>query len=387
MPNYENLKLFRILGSEAKQIDTSGKRGSKSQQNAYLVPFRMLSVSGFKFPFLNPTRIREAIKLQTVSYSGGNAIQIFPVLVSKSSKEASVFSFFLPDNELIDLEKILGSTSSPAFPAPLSLASSVNGNGITVWTDEKNICSVIWRSGVPELYRWCARKESALDSEINWLKKYCESKEIEENNDIFIFDAESDSENLLSIIRQSFISFPWLKEINLSRGAINSVMILERFVRFASKAAVWLTVLGTIFAAGVWMNHSMISGALADTRRRSEQLYREVFDKEGRIADPVSQARERINALKGSGATGKTFDGVLSDLGIPWQIQSIDVTIDSMRYNSEGAVLSGTAENMATIQSLRNSLADADMGGTVQLGEVNQIPGGGFRFTLVIRWE
>jgi len=346
----------------------------------------MLSVSGFKFPFSNPVRIREAIKLQTVSYSGGNLIQIFPISVSKSSKETSGFSFFLPDNELIEFEEITGHTSSPVFPAPLSLASSVNGNGITVWTDEKNICSVIWHSGIPELYRWRIKKDDALDAEINWLKKYSDNKETEEKKDIFVFDAENDAEELPSIIRQSFISFPWLREINLSRSAMNSVMILERIVRFSSRAAIWLTVFGTIFAAGVWINHFMISNALAETISSSERLYREVFDKEGRIIDPVSQARGRINALKGSGTMGKTLNDALSDLGIPWLNKSMDITIDTMSYSSEGtADLVGAATDMATIQSFRTSLTE--VGGIVQLGDVSQIPGGGFRFNLKIRWE
>ena len=384
MPNYENLKLFRIIGEEAKQIDISDKRGSKSQQNAYLALFRMLSVSGFKFPFSNPARIRDAIKLQTVSYSGGSSIQIFPVPVNKSSKETSGFSFFLPDNELIEFGEIIENASSPIFPAPLSLASSVNGNGTTVWMDEKNICSVVWRSGVPELYRWRAKKESALETEIGWLKKYCESKEIEEENDIFIFDAENDPADLLSIIRQSFASFPWLREVNLSRSAINSAMILEKFVRYASKAAVWLTVFGTVFAAGSWMSYSINSKALLDTRNSSEKLYREVFDREGRIVDPVSQARGRINALRGSGTAEKTLSDVLSDIGVPLLMKSINVTVDSMRYNSEGADLVGSAGDMATIQTFRTSLAD--MGGSVQLGDVQQIPGGGFRFNLGVRW-
>jgi hypothetical protein len=343
----------------------------------------MLSVSGFKFPFSNPARIREAIKLQTVLYSGGNSIQIFPILVNKGSKETSGFSFFLPDNELTELEKIIGDASSPLFAAPLALASSVDGDGITVWTDEKNICSVVWRSGVPELYRWRIHKESALAAEVAWLKKYCESKEIEKN-DVFIFDAENDSENLVSIIKQSFASFPWLKEINLSRGAINSVMILERFVRFTSKAAIWLTVFGTIFVIGAWMNHSMISKALADTRSSSEKLYREVFDREGRIVDAVSQARGRINALKGSGSSGKTLSDALSELGIPWKTNSVKITLDTMSYTSEGANFSGSAADMGAIQSFRTSFSD--MGILVIMGDLQQIPGGGFRFNIGIKW-
>ena len=407
MPNYESSLLFRILEREVKPIDTPSKRNSKSQQNAYLVPFRMLSVSAFKFPFSNPVRIREAIKLQTASYSGGNSIQIFPVSVSKSSKETSGFSFFLPDSELIEFEEIAKHTSSPVFPAALSLASSVNGNGITVWTDEKNICSVIWRSGIPELYRWRAKKEDALDAEINWLNKYRETKETgeigeiekteeietaegtektEEKNDIYIFDAEIDSDKLHLISRQSFTSFPWLREVNLSRSAINSVMILERLVRLSSKAAVWLTVFGIIFAAGVWLNHFMLSNALADTISNSEKLYREVFDKEGRIVDPVSQARGRINTLKGSGTSGKSLSEALSAIGVSWRNKPMGITIDTMSYSSEGtADIVGAATDMATIISFRTYLAET--GGSVQQGDVSQIPGGGFRFNLKIRWE
>jgi hypothetical protein len=398
MPNYENLRLYRILADEIKQIDSN----AKSQQNAYLVAFRMLSVSGFKFPFSNPARIREAIKLQTVTYSGGTPIQLFPVHVHKSSKESSGFTFFLPDSELAELEKITEDSSSPIFPAPLALASSVEGDGITVWTDERNICSVIWRSGVPELYRWHAKKESALESEIEWLKKYCESKGIEEKSDVFIFDAENDIDDLLPIAKQSFTSFPWLKEVNLSRGAINSVMILERFVRFTSKAAIWLAIFGFIFAAGAWMNYSTISEALSETNSNTEKKYREVFDRTGRITDAVKQARDKINALKGSGTTGKTLSDVLSDLGFPVTANSIKITIDNLSYSYDSATVDGSAADTIIIQNYRQSLTDAmqsyrsslaDAGNAVQndqpvtLGNFQQIPGGGFRFNIAIKWQ
>ena len=414
MPNYENLNLFRILGDEIKQIDSS----AKSQQNAYFVAFRMLSVSGYKFPFSNPVRIREAINLQTVTYSGGTPIQIFPVPVNKSSKETSGFSFFLPDSELAEFEKITEDTSSPIFPAPLALPSSVDGNGITIWKDEKNICSVIWRSGVPELYRWHANKESALDSEISWLKKYCASKEIEEKRDVFIFDAVNDMENLLPIIKESFALFPWLKEVNLSRGAINSVMILERFVRFTSKAAMWLAIFGTMFAFGARMNYSTISEALENIRGNSERLYREVFDSNGRIVDAVSQARGKINELRGSGASGKSMSDILSELGfsmivkpsdsgLPSNVESSDldlplnvdpsnfelppnaelrkITLDNLSYSNDSATIDGSVDDMRTIQNFRAALSAT--GANVTLGSVQQIPGGGFRFNLVMRWQ
>jgi len=408
MPNYENSKLFRIISDEIKQIDESDKRNPKSQANAFFVPFRMLSVSAFKYPFSNPVRIREAIKIQTVSYSGGNPIQIFPVPVNKTSKETSGFTFFLPDSELAELDKFTEIASSPIFPAALSLASAVDGNGITVWMDEKNICSVIWRGGVPELYRWHANKESALASEVSWLKKYCENKEtvaplppkeeqkdeqkdeqeeekvIEEKNEIFIFDAENDSENFLPIAKQSFASFPWLREINLSRSAINSVMILERFVRYASKAAVWLVIFGTLFTVGAWMNYTTISKALADARVNAEKLYRDVFDKDGRVVDPVSQARGRIDALKGPGMTGRPLSSVLADLGVPWHTKSIKITIDQMSYWPDNITISGSATDMQEVTSLRTALSN--IGGTVALGDFSQMPGGGWRFNLRVNW-
>ena len=381
MPNYENLKLFRILADEIKQIDSN----SKSQQNAYLVPFRMLSIAGFKYPFSNPVKIRDAIKLQTVTYSGGNPIQIFPIIVNKSSKDAAGFSFFLPDNELMEFEEITKDASSPILPAPLALASCVDGNGITVWIDDKNICSVVWRSGTPELYRWHANKESALASEIKWLKKYCESKEIEidENNDVFLFDAENDMEKLLPIIKQSLASFPWLKEINLSRGAINSVMILERFVRVASKAAIWLTIFGSIFAAGAWMSYSTAYKALAETRSSSDKLYAEVFG-EGIIRDAVSQARGKINELKGTEATAKSLSEVLSDIGVPLTTGSIKITIDSMSYSFDSVNLDGSAADMTVIQNFRSSLHE--IGVPTHLAGAQAMPGGGFRFNIRINW-
>jgi hypothetical protein len=54
-----------------------------------------------------------------------------------------------------------------------------------------------------------------------------------------------------------------------------------------------------------------------------------------------------------------------------------------MRYTGESAELTGTAQTMEAIQALRSA---ADSGGfRASLGDIQQIPGGGLRFSLSLR--
>lgn len=388
MANFEAMSFFRIAdkaeGREAVSIEQTERRSAKFR--GYIVPFRMLSVSNFKFPFSSVTRIREALRLQTISYSSADTIQIFPTPTTKSSKGSAGFTCFLPDAELSTVEAVpnVVAAQTVLIPAPFCLVSAVEGNGVTIWADEENICSALWEAGQPLLYRWRARKSDAdIERESDWLRKYCAAKEREECK-IFVLDVKEGTENILEIIKKSFADFAWLKEINLSRSAINSALVLEKFVRGISKAAFWLALVGVIFAFGNWVNYETSLKTVNDVRARIENLYREAFDKTGNIVDPVSQARARINAVRGTGNRGKSLGNVLADLGVPWKVGSMDVSVDSMRYNPDGADLTASAVDMTTIQSFRTSLVE--LVGTVQLGDVQQIPGGGFRFNLSLRW-
>ena len=57
--------------------------------------------------------------------------------------------------------------------------------------------------------------------------------------------------------------------------------------------------------------------------------------------------------------------------------------VEQLRYTGEGADITGTAEKMESIQALRTT---ADSGGfRATLGDIQQIPGGGLRFTLSLR--
>lgn len=389
MANYETAKFFRIAGNresgrEVRLIEQTEKHAVR--QSVYLVPFKMLSVSNFKFPFSSVARIREALRIQTVSYSSTDTIQIFPITTVKTSKEASGFTCFLPDAEIAAVESLVGgSRAQPILiPAPFVLASAVSGNGGTIWGDEENICSVIWTNGTPELYRWKARKSQGLEGEAEWLRKYCEAKERSEC-EIYTFDTASDYEKLPEIIKKSFTDVAWLKDVNLSRSAINSAMIIEKFAKGIARAAMWLMIVGAIFTGGSWLKYESSMRSVTEFREKSERLYRDVFGSEGRIVDPVSQARARINTLRGSNSGGKTIAAVLSDLSVPMKNASMDITLDSLRFNTDGADLTGSALDMATIQSFRSSLID--LGGLVQLGDVQQVPGGGFRFNFTLRWQ
>ncbi len=116
-------------------------------------------------------------------------------------------------------------------------------------------------------------------------------------------------------------------------------------------------------------------------------IYRETAGGTERIVDPLSQARGRLAALKGDGDDGGTLTGFLAHLGSAWSGEKKGKdglpVLEQMRYAGEGADLTGTAPSMESIQALRISL---DSGGfQATLGDIQQVPGGGLRFSLSLR--
>ncbi|HPR90448.1 MAG TPA: hypothetical protein PLD93_03325, partial [Synergistaceae bacterium] len=106
-----------------------------------------------------------------------------------------------------------------------------------------------------------------------------------------------------------------------------------------------------------------------------------------RIVDPLSQARGKLAELKGQGKNENSLSRMLSHLGRTWlngdQRKEDFPVLEQLRFSSEGADITGTAEKMESIQDLR-TVADGS-GYRAALGDIQQIPGGGLRFTLSLR--
>ncbi|MDR3231480.1 MAG: hypothetical protein LBT65_08565, partial [Synergistaceae bacterium] len=150
----------------------------------------------------------------------------------------------------------------------------------------------------------------------------------------------------------------------------------------------WLLAFGFLVAAGNGLRWYETRQNIDALRARSVALYREAFDPSatGPISDPLGLARLKIAEITGGGpAEGRMISEVFSDLGAIFEKNpSMDVTLDSVRYNPDGVEYTGSAPDTGTIQSFRQACAETAT--SAQIMNMQNAPGIGYRFDLNIRW-
>ena len=385
----------REINYKALKVITTGNH--KNYIN--LVPMKSLSIEDFSFPFSNTTRISAALKLQVMPFSAAGEVELFPVIVSRTGRGADGIVWYASRDELnipvmsYDTENINAKT----WPAPLAFISQLKdyeGNGVTMWIDEENVSSILWQNNKPVLYRW--RKfidESSEEKELLWYDKYCEASELERGGNFVVNAAgddndEESSEAFRQIIAESVNICSWINDVNLSRSALEGARDLERIVNLSTKAACWLLGLGFIALLTSLLQWYQINNQVQEVRLRSENYYKQVFDPQrtGRISNPVVLARDKIAELTGTGGPNHPLDEVLADLGEIFSLNnSMDITLDVIRYNSEGIDCTGTAPDMSTVLDFRKAWEDKN--NNAQVNNTQFVAGIGYRFDLRVRWQ
>ena len=148
-----------------------------------------------------------------------------------------------------------------------------------------------------------------------------------------------------------------------------------------TRAAIWLLVLGITAISASYLRWNQLQKQVQELRTRSEKIYRENFDPShtGRISNPVTLARDKIDSF------AHPLEEVLADIGeIFTQTQSMDITLDIIRYNAEGIDCTGTAPDMTTVLNFRKAWE-----GRARLAQVDNtqfVSGIGFRFDMRVRW-
>ena len=391
MLRIENVSFFRAFGGLDKNVEKILFPSSKRVKYAVLLAaFKSVAITPFSFPFNNVLRVREALKLQTLPYAAAGEMELFPSVLEKTSRSCNGVALFIPSSELENFSMPPLRIENRVWPAPLILVSKVGGEGVTFWMDEENICSILWRSSTPVFYRWKPRVgEGTLEKELAWYELYCRSRG-EEAGEVFVLDATVPPElaEVPDIAMKSVALCPWIGDVNISRSALDSAVVLERMVRSLSKAASWILIMGLLVLAGNGLRYYEARQNIDALRRRTVELYRSVFEpsRTGAISDPLGLARSTVQQLRGGSSEGHSISDMFADLGAIFeQNLSMDVTLDVARYNSDGVDYTGSAPDMETIQEFRR--AWVEKAGSVQLGNLNTIPGGtGYRFNLSVKW-
>ena len=132
--------------------------------------------------------------------------------------------------------------------------------------------------------------------------------------------------------------------------------------------------------------YSEQSKAEALTARMSS-YYRQTFepDRRGSISNPVALAREFLGTPTEQ-QDPHPFGEVLADLGTVLSSGgSLNVTLDTVRYNSAGLDITGTAPDMTTVLNFRSQWES--MGARAQADNTQYVSGIGYRFDVRVRWE
>ncbi|MDR1979881.1 MAG: hypothetical protein LBQ42_14195 [Synergistaceae bacterium] len=391
---FENAVFFRVIEGGAARIP-SPSAPKRVRHTVSMTPLKSVAISPFSFPFNNVLRIREALKLQVLPYAAGGGMELFPSLLDKTPRGSGGVAWFVPSGELENMTAPLAQVENRVWPAPLPLVSKVEGEGATFWLDEDNICSMLWRGGSPVLYRWKPRERAAegrasftLESERSWYEAYCKSKG-EDVGEVFALDATQPSElgELPEIVKKSLELYPWIGDVNLSRRAFDDALVLERAVSSLARVASWLLIMGLFVLGGNALRYYEARRSVDDLRDRSSELYRSTFEpsRTGRIPDPLGLALSKVAELRGGSTEGRLINEAFAELGAIFeQYPSMDVTLDSARYNLEGVDYTGSAPDMETAQEFRR--AWAERAETAQLANLQNAPGVGYRFDLSVKW-
>ena len=365
-------------------------RSGNGRDSIILAPMKSLSLEEFGFPFSAPSKIAASLRLKTLPFGSAGSVELFPVITSRKGRAAEGIVWYAAPSEL----NIPASGTVKVWPAPMPFVSRLaefGGSGVTMWTDEKNICSLLWQSNKPVLYRWRSMiDESSADKELAWYDVYCTARELDRGGN-FVVDAsgsEEADEEFADIVSESVKVCSWMKDVNLSRTALEDARGLERIVRLGTRAALWLLVLGAGVLLSGLVRRYQVQSQIDAVRARSENYYRTTFDpsRTGRISNPVMLARDKIAELSGTSTVIHPLEEVLETLGDIFSSGgSSDITIDIIRYNSEGIDCTGTAPDQSAVLNLRR--AWEERGNMAQVDNTQFVSGIGYRFDLRVRWQ
>jgi len=376
--------LYELASPQGKDI--SGKKG----QPVFLVPFRSLSLQRFTFPFSDISQIRNALELKVRPFSpAGNPLQVLPTITSRTGRETNGISWFISGNELDALDNEIRSFSTQRliWPSALPLAAEIGREGGGLWADGTNVCSMLFSDGLPVLYAWKPRKSSSIDNEEKWLLDYSRNAGISVDNLVIVDLARGrdELERYLDMAKKVLHEREAFRSVNLSRAMLDTELYLEKASRYLTRSLAAVLLVGLLALGSAFYRYSTFNSTIDDIREMGITVYREVFQGKGEVIDPVSQARSRLSALQEDDHDGDPQE-VLGNVGKAFlSMEGEDIVLDILRYSKDGADISGRSGEVALVQSFQRELSG--LGLDPQIADIQQIPGGGLRFSLTIRWR
>ena len=378
-----------FLKSSGAWNSLSGEAAAVPSKGALLlIPFRTLSVHPFSFAFRSPKDVRDALALRfRPLLSGESPVEVLPMVLGKKDGGVSGAAWCLSGEEIPGSEPGLPLDKNIVWPLPLALASAVNGDGIAIYSGRSILASALFRRGVPLFCRCRVPEdgEDAVGTEKGWCLDLAASLG-EEMSEEDLWVGEGD-EALRSAAEATASRYPAFLAVNFSRPALTASRARERTAGLYRRIAAWAAVAGLFFCLIQWSLSLQIRSSVAAMARQGETLYREAFGTAEGVTDPLSQARGKLAALSGGRGKENSFPLLVATLGRTWTEEGRRKkdfpVLEQLRFSGEGLDVIGTAGRMEGISALRDAAGEA--GFRPSIGDIQQIPGGGLRFTLSLK--
>ncbi|MBQ9881758.1 MAG: hypothetical protein IJM42_03995 [Synergistes sp.] len=354
-------------------------------KNVLFVPLRTAVLCPFSFPFGRRGSLRDAIKFTFRPILGGLAekLSMVPQVTLQRSDLTQGAAWFVSKEEIDECEENFGK-DIVLLPAPAAFAAEMEDGGISVWSSPSSSCAIWFDKGsVPRFYKYMPSSEGDAEDLCEWMCRYAsaEGADLPSESVLICREGSMTQEELRRAAEASFAASPSLSRLDLSsRGAAAA----ERCDVFSSacfaalKSAAAVGVLFLVLSLVLLLQNKRLYASLEEAPR---EICGAVLGERG--GNPLAYAAKRLRMLSGE-SSRLSFEKTLADIASAFEElpDKKAVRIDSLRYGSERTEVEGTASKTDDIQKLRDAFGRK--GFSAKTGGVQQIPGGGMRFTLTL---
>lgn len=354
------------------------------ETEAFFIPFRTTAVYPFSFPFGRKVNLKNAIALNFKPLLGEreSSVSMIPQITDQRPNLTRGAAWFTSKDEIEEYEARLGGKAL-FMPAPMAFAAEVDGTGLIVWHENGGSAALWLEEYTPQLYRYVSDGEESPEGLAQWMRAYASSTggEIAPESVRIFEGGEISREELQKAAEASMEASPCAARLDFSNSGATLAEQYESFFNGAFHALKLLSAAGLFFlilASVLLAQNLYMRGSFAAA---PGEIYRLATGDESR--SPLSSITRELRALSGGGVQ-LTLEGVLINIASAWEElpSASGVKLDAIRYGRERTEVEGNAPKTENIQQLRDVLSKN--GFEVRLGDVQQIPGGGMRFSLYL---
>lgn len=329
--------------------------------------------------------MREAIKFTFRPVLGALAekLSMVPQITFQRSDLTRGAAWFVSKEEIEECEERFGKDII-LLPAPAAFAAEMEGGGISVWSSPSSSCAIWFDEGsVPRFYKYMPSSEGNAEELGEWMRRYAsaEGADMPPGSVRIFSEGSMTQEALCRAAAASFAASPSLSRLDLSKKGAAAA---ERCDVFSSacfavlKSAAAAGVLFLVLSLVLLLQNGRLHASLEEAPRGICGAV--LGTNEG---NPLAYTAKRLSMLSG-GYSRSSLERTLADLAAAFEElpDKKAVRIDSLRYGLERTEIEGTASKTEDIQKLRDALGRK--GFSAKTGGVQQIPGGGMRFTLAL---